>query len=241
MGRAYTCSVSNLTVTEPNKLVEAITGSHEDRKTNNDVVKVNIDKQICLFFPSGFEYFFPNIEGLRVAQSGLISLKQPDISPFLLLRNCDMFNNQLKVLDSNVFEKNLNLEYLYFGDNQLSVIGFNILKPLNKLHKAVFQGNQCIGKNADTSSELVKLQKSINQMCGSVKYPEYGNENSTSWKSEEKMSSIGVFWIVFGCIIFILITSGGAYYIKFYRLTGNKDTGSITGVLPLYSTMDVLN
>lgn len=75
MGLVYTCSVMNLTVTTPNENVTAIIGVHTTGESNNDVKKLNINRQTCEFLPQGFEKFFPNLEGIRVAQSGLVSLK----------------------------------------------------------------------------------------------------------------------------------------------------------------------
>lgn len=75
MGLVYTCSVMNLTVTIPNENVTAIVGEHTIGESNNDVKKLNINRQTCEFLPQGFEKFFPNLEGLRIAQSGLVSLK----------------------------------------------------------------------------------------------------------------------------------------------------------------------
>lgn len=168
MDNAYTCSAVDFVVQSPDETVEKVTGTHEAGKTNNDVKKVNIAQQICLFIPFGFEKFFPNLEGLRIAQSRLIRLRQIDISVHPKLRNCDMFNNWLDVINSDIFAKNLDLEYLYFGDNQIRSIGIDILKPLKKLKKVVFQGNACIKVNADTKIMIEKLQEMMNKECGTI-------------------------------------------------------------------------
>lgn len=168
MDNAYTCSAVDLIVQASNETVDEVTGTHEAGKTNGDVKKLNIAQQVCFFIPRGFEKFFPNLEGLRIAQSKLIRLRQFDLSVHPKLRNCDMFNNWLDVIDTDIFAKNLDLEYLYFGDNQIRAIGVDILKPLRKLKKVVFQGNACIRENAETKIMIEKLQEVMNKECGSI-------------------------------------------------------------------------
>lgn len=165
IGEVYTCSVQNFSVAVPNENVTNVIGVHEEGKTNKDVKKLNIASQYCEFIPRGFENFFPNLEGLRVAQSRLVSLTQYDLKVWPMLRNCDMFNNYLRFLDSDLFEKTPHVEYLYFGDNQLSSIGYDVFQPLKKLSKAVFQGNVCVRKNANYPEEVESLQKTINDNC----------------------------------------------------------------------------
>lgn len=140
MGSVYTCSVSDLSISSRDTEVTEIYGSHIDGHDNGDVKKLNIHRENCKYIPKGFEKFFPNLEGLRVAQSGLISIQQSDLSVHPNLRNCDMFNNDLTVLEKDLFAKNPKLEYLYFGDNRIESVGHDILAPLHNLHTAVFQG-----------------------------------------------------------------------------------------------------
>lgn len=74
----------------------------------------NIQEQTCEFLPRGFEKFFPNLEGLRVATCGLVSLAHWDLRVFPKLRNCEMFHNYLMMLESDFFKYNPQLEYLTF-------------------------------------------------------------------------------------------------------------------------------
>lgn len=166
MGSVYTCSVKDLTVTTREVEVTEIEGEHFDEHDNSHVKKLNIQGQDCEYLPKGFEKFFPNLEGLRVAQSNLVSIQQSDLSVHPNLRNCDMFNNKLTVLDEDLFAKNPKLEYLYFGDNGIKSVGHDILASLQHLHTAVFQGNECIKENANSHDDMQALQKILNRECG---------------------------------------------------------------------------
>lgn len=182
IGNVYTCSVKNLSVTTPNETVTNILGIHETGKTNIDVHKLNIAQpNICQFIPKGFEKFFPNLLGLRVAQTQLVLLTKNDIKVFPKLRNCDMFNNYLRSLDSDLFDETPEVDYLYFGDNQIEEIGYDIFKPLKNLRKAVFQGNVCIRRNANEKSEVENLQLQINEKCAKIV-----NEKIETLKEKER-------------------------------------------------------
>lgn len=246
IGEVYTCTVQNFSVAIPNENVTGVIGAHEAGKTNLDVKKLNIANQYCEFLPRGFENFFPNLEGLRVAQSRLVSLTQHDIRVWPQLRNVDMFNNYLIVLDSDLFEKTPHVEYLYFGDNQLAKIGYDIFQPLQKLTKAVFQGNTCVRLNADYVEEVQRLQKAINDNCSpktpwSVeraakitqleeirkkddelirKYLEEKHQLEHQLKDERESSS--TFWIFFVLFLLTLLGSVAFYVVKYQRAIIDK-------------------
>jgi hypothetical protein len=155
-----------MTVTTKGQEVTTIIGTHMEGMTYSDVQKLNIpNSNKCSYIPVGFEKYFQYLTGIRVAGAGLVSLTQDDIKVFPYLRNCDMFNNRLQTLDSNLFDSNPYLQYLYFGDNRLDGIGHDILKPLKHLKEAILQFNSCIGSNAKNEYEVPKLQEELNQKC----------------------------------------------------------------------------
>lgn len=260
LGNVYTCSVKNLITTNPNENVTNIIGTHDKGKTNEHVKKLNIQKQTCEFIPRGFEKFFPNLEGLRVAQSELTSLSQSDLSVFPKLRNCDMFNNFLSLLEENLFAKNPHLEYLYFGDNRIRGVGYNILKPLSKLKKAIFQGNFCVNKNADSMSEVGALQKKLNDECTGHEYESLIKKLEEEKRKEERLmkkneeeerklnelvlkesseneKSSSVFLWLFFLILFLAVISLVYYFALYKRQNKGRDSDSVTGFLPPYSEM----
>lgn len=188
IGNVYTCTVQNLTVTIANENVTNIVGTHEKGKTHLDVFKLNIPKPNKVsFIPKGFEKFFPNLTGLRVAQTGLVSLTHGDLKSFPKLRNCDMFNNMLRTLSSNLFQSTPDVDYLYFGDNRLGEIGYDIFKTIPKLKKAVFQGNNCIRSNANIKTEVPTLQEEMNKKCATATYLEIQRLLKLEQEEEEKI------------------------------------------------------
>lgn len=191
IGNVYTCTVKNMTIMIPNENVTNIIGTHEKGKTNLDVRKLNIaNPNRCLFIPAGFEKFFPNLTGLRVAQADLVSLTHDDLKWFPKLRNVDMFNNDLRTLSSDLFESTPKVDYLYFGDNMISEIGYDIFKPLKNLRKAVFQGNSCIHLNANIKTEIPSFQEKINKNCAKETYFEVQKIKEMEREAEEEAQKL---------------------------------------------------
>lgn len=250
IGSAYTCSTKNFNSTLPNENVTSVVGTHDVGKTNDDVRKLNIYRQICEFLPRGFEKIFPNLEGVRVAQSGLVSLTQFDLRVYPKLRSCDMFNNRLRTLDADLFAESPLVEYLYFGDNSLYRIGYDIFVPLKSLSKAIFQGNNCIRKNAETAADVPDLQKAVNTYCSppdsrvtvreqkirkleeqrkndALKIKQLQEEDARLeaiiQKNGENSSSSSTFWMIFVFILFLLTAVAAALYlIRFRGIQINK-------------------
>lgn len=262
LGNVYTCSVKNLNTRIPNENVTNILGTHSEGRSNKDVVKLNIQKQTCEFLPRGFEKFFPNLEGLRIAESGLVALTKSDLSVFPKLRNCDMYNNYLSSLESEIFANCPLLEYLYFGFNQIRTIGHNILMPLKKLKKANFQDNVCLSENAQSKDEIVALQKVLNFECSDEfedlfmefeeqkqiaselmrKYKEDDRKLNELKVSEQTDSSSILLWacVLIALLVTVTLVYAGKNVCKIsYFASGNKasNTDSLTGFVPPYSEM----
>lgn len=237
LGRVYTCSVLNLNVESDDETVTSANGNHLDElHNNNDVTKLNIQNQRCNYLPKGLEKLFPNLEGLRIASSGLKILRQSDISVFLNLRNCDVFNNLLTTLDADLFARNPKLEYLYFGSNRIEQVGSNILNPLKSLKKVNFDDNACIRFVAETSNDLPKLKLLLEKDCplknlvavtdasGIVETPDSVQATETSTKIIAEKTSNWFLWIV-GLSSLIVTVGVIFYFFKYNRNYMMMQTG----------------
>jgi Leucine-rich repeat (LRR) protein len=191
-GTPYTCNVKNLSLKTPIEIVTNIIGRHLEGKANSDVIELNINDQVCMFLPNNIETFFPNLESLKVTKSGLVEIHQKDLRVFPKLRCCDFSDNFIKTLDSDSFEKNPEINYLFFDGNKINKISRNILKPLKKLKEANFEGNKCVNMVAQKPEEIDDLQNHINENCGSDQLMggtndnEDENEHIAQWTEEIK-------------------------------------------------------
>lgn len=194
LGTVYTCHVQELVLTKNvSEPVTNVTGNHLEGKTSEDVLKLNIQGQVCVHLPSNVEKFFPNLQGIRIAKSGLRFLEQSDLSVFPKLRSCDAWEDAIEELSSDLFEKNPEIQYLYLGYNKIRKVGQDLLKPLKNLTKAIFHGNVCIDKSAEYVGEIKELQEALNRQCHSrrfetssnsdeIEYNLHSEEDSQEWR-----------------------------------------------------------
>lgn len=203
---------------------------------NGDVEKLNIDSQTCEFLPIQFEKFFPNLQGLRVASSGLLSLRSTDLSVFPKLRNCDMFSNQLIVLEKDLFAKNPLLEYLYFGFNKIEKVDPNILDPLNNLKKVVFQDNKCIEINAYEPEYIDSVKLALKVYCtelskdatvlqdliyekerrNKIEEGDVNDDSTESYDNERRPMNIFV-WVLASIALIAAVSVAVVYFLKWRR------------------------
>lgn len=164
----YQCDTKNLHV-EETTVVSRVFGNHMEGKDNLDVERLHIDQQTCQFMPRGFETFFPNLKGIRIASSGLKVIGSVDLKPFPRLIAIDVPFNNIETVPGDIFEYNLKLNYIFFAKNKISNVGRDVLAPLKTSFSASFYGNICVDQNGDSSTGTIKaLQDKLNSDCAAT-------------------------------------------------------------------------
>jgi hypothetical protein len=141
--------------------VDNVSGTHTASKSNDDVKVVNIQAIKCAQIPSGFEKFFKNLEGIFAFSSEKTILVKNDLKSFQNLKYLDISWNRIENLPSDVFEDNLQMEWIDLSDNRLKLIGLDILNPLKKLHYANFGSNRCIDSLARDKTDIERSLKKL--------------------------------------------------------------------------------
>lgn len=96
-------------------------------------------------------------------------MTRSDLHPFgNKLRNFVFPNNNLKMIDSDLFDDNLNLESISFTDNQIKSVGECAFLKLQKLSKLRFYGNPCLSQNEYIRNSVVALITNIADKCSST-------------------------------------------------------------------------
>jgi Leucine-rich repeat (LRR) protein len=166
IGSAEECSVKNLVVLSKNQIVTLINGENSYEFENDDRKMLNIQSQIVNFMPEELEHFFPDLEGIRIAHSGLKIIEKSDIQAFENLKHLYLNDNDLESLEDSLFESNPALKVIDFTNNKLKVVGENILQPLINLEVAHFQNNICIDIVASTwNSKISRLISELKEKC----------------------------------------------------------------------------
>lgn len=117
------------------------------------------------FMPKGIGKLLPNLEGIQISKAKLASIDIQDLKPFKNVIKLYLHSNELEVLDTNLFEFNVELRIVHLARNKLKFIGMNILEPLPKLEKAYFDNNPCINLQAASPHSLAHLKAQINEKC----------------------------------------------------------------------------
>lgn len=114
--------------------VTAISGNHKEGKTNEDVKFVIFEEQSMLFPLIGLGKMFPNINTLRIINSGLKFVRKDDFRNLEKLKIVDFYNNILEKLSEDVFEDLYLIEELNLPNNKLYELPENIFRNLKNLH-----------------------------------------------------------------------------------------------------------
>lgn len=146
-----------------------VTGTHLAKYDNSNITQIHIFKHKFEYFPRGMNDFFENIIAIHAGMNGLAFLEKDDMRVFDKLRFLYLYNNVLQTLTSDVFEENLQLEYVSFYGNLLKQIGSNILTPLKSIKTAYFNKNICIDKQAvHNLREIAEIKLEIAQSCSNI-------------------------------------------------------------------------
>lgn len=148
---------------------DSIISSMNDKDLNSfsgaNYVTISIKGQTCHFVPKFPNNFFPDLLTLKITDSNLKEIQKEDIAQFRKLKYLTLGENDLKSLPYDLFEENLNLEFISFYNNKLVHVGQGILTPTKKLEDILFGGNPCIMINIATRLALQSVIDALNSGC----------------------------------------------------------------------------
>ena len=126
---------------------------------------INTNGQTTHFVPQKLGNFFPDVTALQLPNSKLKELLKEDISQFPKLKDLHLGYNDLESLPADLFEENLDLEYVIFSNNRLNHVGQGILTPLKKVYYVYFSANFCIDQYSYTLSGVPSIIEALNAGC----------------------------------------------------------------------------
>lgn len=158
----FECKAVGWSITNQNEIVTSV---NDKKEALNDVVVLSIEDQVVNYFPKNLEKFFPNLKGIKVANTGLKSIKQETLKPFPKLSHLALFGGDLETLDNDLFSFNPDLKWLALDDNKLKFIGDDLLTHLEQLKKVSLYNNQCISKKAWKRDDIEEIVDLIRANC----------------------------------------------------------------------------
>ncbi len=162
----YKCEVENLRIIERNEIVSEISGTHiSARRSNADVIILEIEDQTVYYLPKDLGQFFPNLYYLNVYRSKLREITKNDLKDFPKLKTIAVGYNDIESLPGDLFENNQELVHVGFPSNKIKTIGQNIFKSLSHLEGANFLRNECISQQASNRDFIDDLVNTIKNEC----------------------------------------------------------------------------
>lgn len=164
---AYTCNRAALsTECDKSDEVAGVSRNHLAGKSRNDVKMIQFQGSVKLSrVPRKIGKYFPNLEALRIPVASLPEVHKEDFKGLRKLRILYLGFNNLKTLDSDVFDYVPNLEYLVLDSNpQLSHVGYGILDHLAHLRILHWRGTKCTGLGDVTDGNSQAIENFKNQL-----------------------------------------------------------------------------
>ena len=148
-------------ITSRNNVITSVNDSTEP----TNLQYLDLSDQTVHYLPKEINKFFPNLKGLEVRHSKLMSLAQDDFKFLTQLEIVIFYANDLETLNGDLFEFNTNLTFVNFGLNELKYVDENLLDNLKDLKQSYFGKNPCIDANAQSSSEIPALIVKLKSQC----------------------------------------------------------------------------
>jgi len=196
IGGVYYSHLNNMKITSLYEEITGVTGTHISGHNNDGVKGFNVNGQTCHFLPMKIENTFKNLEALQVHNSGLKQIKKEDLKPFYKLRGLWMRENQLEVLEKDLFMYNTQLELIMMNDNKIKHIDGSLIDlQVQKLVLFSLQNNVCINIEGNTKAILEKLPAVFKKQCQDsrivleLKMEKFLLEHETASKQTEEHSA----------------------------------------------------
>ncbi|CAG9811452.1 unnamed protein product [Chironomus riparius] len=163
--RSYDCFIESLTFSAADKVV-AVTGDHEDGKTNDDVTGFVAIGSGIEVFPRGLENVFPNLLIVSLQGSSIPTVNADDFKAFPNLRDLEIYSGELETITADSFKYNKNLEWLDMSSNKLRSIDIKAFQGLDKLKALFLYKNVCIDEYpAGSRDRVLELIEKVGQKC----------------------------------------------------------------------------
>lgn len=171
----YTAQIENVEIKEK-KIVKFI-GSHEENKTDDDVLGIRFDDCAMDFVPSGFCQIYKNLTILLVFNSDIRKLTMDDFEGCGQLKEIWFNGIKVEYLPGNLLNHMPDLEIVSIQSSMVKYIDTEILDDLPKLKVAKFNKNDGIDAFYDSVSNtgvsLEELKEKIKAAQPPPDYPVY--------------------------------------------------------------------
>ncbi|KAL7017977.1 hypothetical protein ACKWTF_010587 [Chironomus riparius] len=159
MGSIYQCKVDgSFTInSRETATVNSVSRLHSFLQNNNDVIGFVADNKSLNHFPKGLDKIFQNLQLFRIRYTSIHEISQSDFKPFPNLKELDMHENKITVLEDGLFDYNPKLVFISFSKNKIFRIESSVFDNLRNLKYLYLTENECIDTFANNDRDLVEL------------------------------------------------------------------------------------
>lgn len=188
VGDKYSCKVQKgLIIDSPKKAqIQLITGNHMRGKTSNDGIYFYSKRNIFQYFPTGLQKHFSSLLGIYITYGQMKSIHQKDLQLYSKLELLDLYNNEIEVIEDNLFKFNPNLVAISFHSNNIFHISYTAFSGLTELSSLSMGSNICVDIIVEKNvSKVVENINTLLSACNHQNYQKIENEfkNLNNWGS----------------------------------------------------------
>lgn len=171
-GSQYTCVGENVVVNTFDTYVTGATGAHMPGKADKDVEAIFFMRQKTTYIPLNFSKPFPNLNAMRVQQSGLTYIDQMTFKGQTQMKYIQLDDNLIEYIPRKTFYGMTSMIWMSLGTNKFRFLYTDMLRGLTELKLFNARNNQIevIGSSFfrdNTKLELVYFDGNKLRMIGS--------------------------------------------------------------------------
>ncbi|KAG5668989.1 hypothetical protein PVAND_016892 [Polypedilum vanderplanki] len=175
----YYCEVTNdLNINSKDMTdIDGVNGELPSGITLDDIQGVNMENLTTFYFPKGLEKIFKNLLMIDINYGRLKEIHQNDFSPFPQLKSLELFENDIEVLEDDLFKFNPNLEMIWLSSNKIFHVSPTAFAAIKNLRYISFDSNPCasqyVQNNATAAKIIVEnaIKNCVDQKELEVKFP----------------------------------------------------------------------
>lgn len=166
----YACEVESFKLLSPDdRELKSASGTHENGKSNDDVIVFWSKGIVFNFFPQSITNVFKNVQKVYFKSANLSTISKYDLQQFgSQLTDFWCGRNTFEAIDSDFFDFTPNIEWTDLDNNQIKYVGKGALSNLKKLKRLYFAGNPCHSGEALNRADVLNLVESIENNCTDI-------------------------------------------------------------------------
>ncbi|CAG9811076.1 unnamed protein product [Chironomus riparius] len=168
LGNIYRCQVKNDPQIYSPMTTQSldIIGTHIDKNINDNVIGFHAASKSIQFFPHGIDKHLPNLKMIEIYDCNLKQILKSDLKPFAQLVRLQLDNNDIDMLEEDLFVNNSNLAFVSLDNNKIFFISADIFDNLIKLVHLSLKANNCVDMIAvNNKTAVTEIIKHVKDQC----------------------------------------------------------------------------